>query len=132
MQSFRHFLNKASDQKTSLTKIVQFGMIFEKVIQKVKVKLSCGQRALISSLSILIIDSKDFFLQKWFSLICYLKKSHKKGKFISNWLTRRSYHNFLNSASNQRTSFTKVVQFGMLLENVIWKLKVMLSFGTRI
>ena len=32
---------------------------------------------------------------------------------------------------SQRTSFTKVVQFGMLFENVIWKVKVMLSFGTR-
>ena len=78
MQSFRHFLSKASDQKTSLTKIVQFGMIFEKVIQKVKVELSCGKKAVISSISILSIDSKNFFLQKWFSLIGYLRKSHKK------------------------------------------------------
>ena len=78
MQSFRHFLNKGSDQKTSLTKIVQFGMIFEKVIQKVKVKLSCDQKPVIWSISILSIDSKNFFLQKWFSLICYLKKSHNK------------------------------------------------------
>ena len=77
-QSFCHFLNKALDQKTSLTKIVQFGMIFEKVIQKVKVKLSCDQKPVIWSISILSIDSKNFFLQKWFSLICYLRKSHKK------------------------------------------------------
>ena len=36
-------------------------MIFEKVVQKVKVKLSCGQKAVILSLSILSIDSKNFF-----------------------------------------------------------------------
>ena len=45
MQSLYHFLNKASDQKTSFTKIVQFGIIFEKVKQNVKVKLSCGQKS---------------------------------------------------------------------------------------
>ena len=36
MQSFCHFLNKALDQTTFLTKIVQFGMIFENVITKSK------------------------------------------------------------------------------------------------
>ena len=48
---FAVFLNKVSDQKTSLTKIVQFGMIFENITYKVKVKLSFGHRAVISILS---------------------------------------------------------------------------------
>ena len=61
MQSFRHFLNKAFDQKTSLTKIVQFGMIFDNVIQKVKVKLSFRHKAVISSLSKLSTKSNRLF-----------------------------------------------------------------------
>ena len=36
---------------------------------------------------------------------------------------------FVNQASNQRPSFTKVVQFGMLFENVTKNVKVKLSFG---
>ena len=66
------------DQKTSLTTIVQFGMIFESFIQKVKVKLSCGQKAVILSLAMLSIDSKNFFDKNgsvWYAIWEGLKKS---------------------------------------------------------
>ena len=61
MQSFCNFLNKALNQKTSLTKIVQFGMMFENVIQKVRAKLSFRHKAVILSLSKQSIGSKNFF-----------------------------------------------------------------------
>ena len=54
--SFFHFLNKTLNQKTSCTKVGQFGMLFENVTKKVKVKLSFGQTAVISSLSKLNIE----------------------------------------------------------------------------
>ena len=42
-----HFVNQASNQRPSFTKVVQFGMLFENV----KVKLSFVQKSPISSIS---------------------------------------------------------------------------------
>ena len=47
--------------KTSFTKVLQFGMLFENVTKNVKVKLSFGLKAVILSLFKLNIESKNFF-----------------------------------------------------------------------
>ena len=60
-QSFTHFVNYALNPKTPPTKDVWFGMLFEYVTLKLKVKLSFGHKAVISSLSKLNIESKNFF-----------------------------------------------------------------------
>ena len=70
-QSFCHFLNKSWNQKISFTKVVQFGMLFENVSKEVKDKRLFGRKAFILSLSKLIIESKDFFLQScslWYAI----------------------------------------------------------------
>ena len=59
------------ESKTSLTKVVKFGMPFENITLKVKVKLSFGQKAVISSLSKLNIESKNFIFQScsvWYAI----------------------------------------------------------------
>ena len=60
LQSFCYFLNYASNQKISFTKVVQFAMLIEIVIQKAKFKLSFAHKPFISSLSKLNIVFKNF------------------------------------------------------------------------
>ena len=76
-QSFRHFLNSTPNQKTSFIKVLQFGMLFENSTSKVKVKLSFGHKAVISSLSKLNIETKNLFYKScsvWFALReCHIK-----------------------------------------------------------
>ena len=52
------------------------------------------------------------------SLVCYLKMFHEKWKLSYHLVKNQSFCHFLNQASNQKTSFAKVFQFGMLFENV--------------
>ena len=69
--SFCHFLNKSWNQKNSFTEVVQFDMLFENVSIEVKDKWLFGRKAFIFSLSKLIIESKDFFLQScllWYAI----------------------------------------------------------------
>ena len=49
------------DQKIHLTKVVQFGMVFEDITYKVKVKLLFDHKVVILSLSKLNIESKTLF-----------------------------------------------------------------------
>ena len=52
--------------KTSFTKVVQFGMLFDNVAYKVKVELSFGHKAVVSSLFKLnIVVSKNLFYKSW-------------------------------------------------------------------
>ena len=66
------------NQKTSFTKDAQFGMLFEIITYKVKIKLSFGHEAVISSLSKLNIESKNFFYKRcsvWYAYLDYDIKS---------------------------------------------------------
>ena len=77
-QSFGHKGIISSNQKTSFTKIAQFGMLFESVSWNVKVKLSFGHKTVISSLSKLNIKSKNFFDKScsiWYAVWDYHIKS---------------------------------------------------------
>ena len=47
--------------KNSFTKVVQFGMLFENVVYKVKVKRSFSHKEDISSVSKPNIESENFF-----------------------------------------------------------------------
>ena len=88
---------------------------------KSKIKQSCDHKAVISSLLKIIIESKNCFLQKLFILVCYLRMSHEKWKLSShlvNVITKQSFCHFLRYLLNQKTSFTKVVQFCMQFQNV--------------
>ena len=69
-------------------------------------------------------------LQKLFNLVCYWRISNEKLKLSCNLVMKQSFghepvilsfikaviSHFLNEASNQKNSLTKIVQFGMLFE----------------
>ena len=50
-------------------------------------------------------------------------------KLGSHFLTKQSFAQFVDQASNPKTSFTKVVQLGILFKNIYRKVQLKLSFG---
>ena len=63
-QSFGYFVNQASNQKPSFTKVVQLGELFNNIEWKVEVKLSFDHKTVLSSLSELCIESNRKFVYK--------------------------------------------------------------------
>ena len=53
----------------------------------------------------------------------------KKLKLSCHMLQKKTFCHFLKEALNQKISFTKVVQFGMISKNVGKNVKPKLSFG---
>ena len=45
-------------------------------------------------------------------------KSDRKWKLSNHLVTNQSFCHFINESSNQKASFTKTADFGMLFENV--------------
>ena len=68
-QSFGYFVNQASNQKPSFTKVVQLGELFKNIEWKVEVKLSFDHKTVMSSLSELSIESNRKFVYKSCSVL---------------------------------------------------------------
>ena len=62
-------------------------------------------------------SDETVLLKKLLSLECYLRMFHNKWKLIFLLVKSLSFLHFLNYELSHKTSFTKVVQFGMLYEN---------------
>ena len=88
----------------------------------------CGIKS--KSLAVILSNSSHFvtfwtkhrirklFSKKLFCLVCYLRKSQKRWKLSCHLVTKQSFCHFINQTLNQKTSFTKVANFGMLFEDV--------------
>ena len=97
-------------------------MLFEKFSQKLKVMLSFGQKAVISSLTKHQIQK--LLLQKLFSLVCYLRIFHENWKLSSHLVTNQSFcHHQIKKL------YYKIYSVCYELDNLTKKVKVKLLFG---
>ena len=127
-QLFRHFLNSTPNQKTSFSKVLQFGMLFENSTSKVKVKLSFGHKAVISSLSKLNTKSKNFFYKSssvWYAIWEFHIKTKVELSFSQNAVILSLSK--LNTES--KTSFYKSCSVCHAIRECRIKVKVKLSLG---
>jgi hypothetical protein len=119
--SFRHNLIHVSNQKTSFKKVVQFSSLVNICSHLVT------NVHFVSTLTMLQI--KKVFLQKVVSLVHRLRKYHQNIITMQSFGHKCSFCHILNYASNQKTSFTKLVKFGSLKKEISSELNNMQSFG---